>query len=159
MTQYFETDVAIVGAGPVGLFAVFELGMLKLSSILIDSLAEVGGQCAALYPEKPIFDIPAHPEIEGGALIHRLEAQAAPFTPLYLLDDEFAAEIANRTMHGVIHLGWVPDGRGGHVGQMAVLVKPNGMLGKAYMAAIRPFRHRVVYPPMLHAIERRWRAR
>jgi thioredoxin reductase (NADPH) len=85
MTQHLETDVAIVGAGPVGLFAVFELGMLKLSSVLIDALAEVGGQCAALYPEKPIYDIPAHPAIEAGALITRLEEQIAPFTTPRLL--------------------------------------------------------------------------
>jgi hypothetical protein len=83
---------------------------------------------------------------------------ALPFTPIYLLDDEWAAEIANRTMHGVMHLGWVPDGTGGHRGQMAVLVKPNGLLGTAYMAAIRPFRHRVVYPPAMRQIERSWRA-
>src|SRR6266542_179729 len=67
--------------------------------------------------------------------------EALPFTPLYLIDDEFAAEIANRTMHGVLHLGWVPDGTGGYHGQMAVLVQPNGLLGRTYMAAIRPFRH------------------
>jgi hypothetical protein len=84
---------------------------------------------------------------------------ALPFTPLYLLDDEFAAEIANRTMHGVMHLGWVPDGNGGYRGQMAVLVKPNGLLGAAYMAAIRPFRHLIVYPPMLRQIGRVWRSR
>lgn len=84
---------------------------------------------------------------------------AAPFTPLYLIDDEFAAEIANRTMHGVLHLGWVPDGTGGYRGQMAVLVKANGMLGAAYMSAIRPFRHRVVYPALIRRIEREWRAR
>jgi hypothetical protein len=80
-----------------------------------------------------------------------------PFTPLYLLDDEWAAEIANRTMHGVLHLGWVPDDAGGYRGQMAVLVKRNGLLGTAYMAAIRPFRHLLVYPQMLGDIERRWR--
>jgi hypothetical protein len=74
---------------------------------------------------------------------------ALPFTPLYLLDDEFAAEIANRTMHGVMHLGLVPDQTGGSRVQMAVLVKPNGLLGTAYMAAIRPFRHRIVYPALL----------
>jgi thioredoxin reductase (NADPH) len=79
MQHHLQTDVAIVGAGPVGLFAVFELGMLKLSSVLIDALAEVGGQCTALYPEKPIYDIPAHPSIEAGALITRLEQQIAPF--------------------------------------------------------------------------------
>jgi hypothetical protein len=82
---------------------------------------------------------------------------ALPFTPLYLIDDEFAAEIANRTMHGVMHLGWVPDGTGGYCGQMAVYVKPNGLLGTAYMAAIRPFRHLIVYPPMLRQIGRTWR--
>src|SRR5882757_8870256 len=85
MTQQIETDVAIVGAGPVGLFAVFELGMLKLSSVLIDTLAEVGGQCTALYPEKPIYDIPAHPAIEAGALVTRLEQQIAPFNAPRLL--------------------------------------------------------------------------
>lgn len=79
MTESLETDVAIVGAGPVGLFAVFELGMLKLRSVLIDALAETGGQCAALYPEKPIYDIPAIPMIEAGELITQLERQIAPF--------------------------------------------------------------------------------
>ena len=82
---------------------------------------------------------------------------ALPFTPLYLAHDEFAAEIANRTMHGVLHLGWVPDGNGGHRGQMAVLVKPNGVLGEAYMAAIKPFRLAIVYPRLLQRIERQWR--
>ena len=83
---------------------------------------------------------------------------ALPFTPLYLTDDEFAAEIANRTVHGVMHLGWVPDGTGGFRGQMAVLVKPNGLLGSAYMAAITPFRHLIVYPAMMREIGRGWRA-
>ncbi len=87
------------------------------------------------------------------------ELQGLPFTPLYLLDDEWAAEIANRTMHGVLHLGWVPDGAGGYRGQMAVLVKRNGALGTAYMSAIRPFRHLIVYPQMLREIERGWKRR
>ena len=82
-----------------------------------------------------------------------------PFTPLYLLHDEFAAEVANKTVHGVMHLGWVPDGSGGYRGQMAVLVKPNGVFGNVYMAAIRPFRHRIVYPPMIRQFERIWRRR
>src|SRR4051794_14992745 len=85
MATDIDIDVAIIGAGPVGLFAVFELGMLKLSSVLIDALAEVGGQCTALYPEKPIYDIPAHPAIEAGALITRLEDQIAPFAAPRLL--------------------------------------------------------------------------
>ena len=84
---------------------------------------------------------------------------ALPFTSLYLLDDEFAAEIANRTMHGVMHIGRVPDGTGGFRARMAVLVKPDGLLGTAYMAAIRPFRHLIVYPPMMRDAEREWRAR
>lgn len=85
MGHEIETDVAIVGAGPVGLFAVFELGMLKLSSVLIDALADVGGQCAALYPDKPIYDIPAHPAIDAGDLVARLEQQIAPFPTPRLL--------------------------------------------------------------------------
>ncbi|MCQ9154683.1 NAD(P)/FAD-dependent oxidoreductase [Acidomonas methanolica] len=80
-----QTDVAIIGAGPTALFAAFECGMLRLSSLLIDALDCVGGQCAALYPEKPIYDIPAHPAIEGGALIEALEAQIAPFNVPRLL--------------------------------------------------------------------------
>src|SRR6185503_12325435 len=79
MASNLEADVAIIGAGPVGLFAVFELGMLKLSSVLIDALAEAGGQCTALYPEKPIYDIPAHPAIDAGELVTQLERQIAPF--------------------------------------------------------------------------------
>ena len=78
-------------------------------------------------------------------------------TPLYLLDDEFAGEIANKTMHGVMHLGWVPDGSGGFRGQMAVLVKPNGAFGHAYMAAIKPFRYALVYPALMRWVEGTWR--
>jgi len=85
------------------------------------------------------------------------EFERLPFRPLYLTRDEFAAEIANGTMHGVLHLGWVRDGAGHH-GQMAVLVKPNGLLGTAYMAAITPFRHLMVYPRMLEQIGRVWQA-
>jgi Protein of unknown function (DUF2867) len=81
------------------------------------------------------------------------------FRSLYRTDDEWALEIANQTMHGVLHLGWVADEeRGGHRGQMAVLVKRNGPLGAAYMAAIAPFRHLIVYPLMLRDLEREWKA-
>jgi hypothetical protein len=83
---------------------------------------------------------------------------ALPFTSVYLLDDEWAAEIANRTMHGVMHVGWVPDESGSYRGQMAVLVKPNGLLGRAYMSAIRPFRHLIVYPAIMRQLGREWRA-
>lgn len=81
-----------------------------------------------------------------------------PFSPLYLLADEWAAEIANQTMHGVMHIGWVPDGDGGYRGQLAVLVKPNGRRGEAYMALIKPFRYLFVYPALLRMIERSWKA-
>ena len=86
------------------------------------------------------------------------EFDGLPFTSLYLLDDEWAAEIANRTMHGVLHIGWLPRPDGRYQAQMAVYVKPNGRFGQAYMAAIRPFRHWLVYPPMLREWERQWRA-
>lgn len=84
---------------------------------------------------------------------------ARRFTVLYQTDDEWAAELANRTVHGVVHLSWVPDGAQGHRGQMAVLVKPNGVLGRLYMLAIRPFRYLVVYPAMMRGIAATWRDR
>lgn len=83
-----ETDVAIIGAGPVGLFAIFELGMLKIRAHVIDTLPAVGGQCTALYPEKPIFDIPGFPSIPAAGLIENLYEQAAPFSPTYHLGQQ-----------------------------------------------------------------------
>lgn len=80
-----RTDVAIIGAGPVGLFAVFECGMLKMRCHVIDALDVAGGQCAALYPEKPIYDIPGYPQINAIDLIDRLQEQAAPFAPVFHL--------------------------------------------------------------------------
>jgi len=85
--------------------------------------------------------------------------RALPFTPLYMTGDEFAAELINRTVHGVMHLGWVPGTVGGYHGQMAVYVKPSGMLGATYMAAINPFRHLIVYPRMIRQIGRDWERR
>lgn len=81
-------DVAIIGAGPVGLFAVFECGMLGFKAHVIDALPEIGGQCTALYPEKPIYDIPGFPSVQAEDLIHNLEAQAAPFEPEYHLGQQ-----------------------------------------------------------------------
>jgi Protein of unknown function (DUF2867) len=83
----------------------------------------------------------------------------APFATLYQTDDEWAAETVNRTMHGVLHLGWVQTPSGEYRGQMAVLVNPNGLLGTAYMTAIAPFRYLIVYPALLRTIERQWRER
>jgi len=82
-----KTDILIIGAGPTGLFAVFEAGLLKLKCHLIDSLPMPGGQCAEIYPKKPIFDIPSHPEIMAGDLIKNLEDQIAPFEPGYTLGE------------------------------------------------------------------------
>lgn len=114
-----------------------------------DPDAGLGSRVPTLRDRLPadLRDAPSGPDFD-----------ALPFTPLYMLEDEFAAEIANRTMHGVMHLAWVPDEAGGYSGQMAVLVKPNGLLGNAYMAAIRPFRHLIVYPPVMRQIERTWQA-
>jgi hypothetical protein len=115
-----------------------------------DASSGVGSRVPTLRDRLPddLRDAPSGPDTD-----------ALPFSPLYLIDDEFAAEIANRTMHGVMHLGWVPDGAGGYRGQMAVLVRRNGVLGSGYMAAIGPFRHLVVYPRMLRELGRRWQAR
>ena len=110
----------------------------------------LGSRVPTLHDRLPadLRDAPTGPDFD-----------ALPFTTLYLLEHEFAAEIANGTMHGVMHLGWVPDDTGSYRGQMAVLVKPNGLFGTAYMAAIAPFRHRMVYPPAIREFGRRWQAR
>jgi Protein of unknown function (DUF2867) len=79
------------------------------------------------------------------------------FSSVYQTHDEWVAEFANKTVHSLMHIGWVPDDSGtGYHAQMAVLVKPNGWLGKAYMAAIKPFRYALVYPLLLRSIERQW---
>lgn len=95
-------DVAIIGAGPVGLFAVFECGMLGLSVHVIDALPEIGGQCTALYPEKPIYDIPAYPEIMAADLIAQLEKQAAPFRPHYHLNQQVVSISDNKGYYQLI---------------------------------------------------------
>jgi len=85
LNHQLDTDVAIIGAGPVGLFTVFQCGMLGFRCHVIDVLDEIGGQCTALYPDKPIYDIPAHPEINAQELINQLIEQARPFKPIYHL--------------------------------------------------------------------------
>ncbi|HYI98480.1 MAG TPA: DUF2867 domain-containing protein [Thermoleophilaceae bacterium] len=114
-----------------------------------DEDAGVGARVPTLRERLPadLRDAPSGPEFD-----------ALPFTSLYLLEDEWAAEVANRTVHGVLHLGRVALPTGGFRTQMAVLVKPNGLLGAAYMAAIRPFRRLIVYPGMMRRIEREARA-
>src|ERR1700760_3391640 len=83
MTEPLKTDVVIVGAGPVGLFAVFELGLLDIKCHLIDILGKAGGQCSELYPEKPIYDIPGFPIVTGQGLVENLEKQIEPFHPTF----------------------------------------------------------------------------
>jgi hypothetical protein len=109
--------------------------------------AGLGSRVPTLRDRLPadLRDAPSGPEFD-----------VLPATSLYLTDDEFAAEVANRTVHGVMHIGRIPDGTSGFRAQMAVLVKPNGPFGSAYMAAIRPFRHLIVYPAMMREGRELW---
>jgi hypothetical protein len=109
--------------------------------------AGLGGRVRSLRDRMPA-ELPEQPM--------RLRRATSPFAGLYVTADEFAMEIANATVHGVLHIGWVADGPV-HRGQMTVLVRPNGVLGHAYLAAIAPFRHLVVYPLMMRDIDRLWR--
>jgi thioredoxin reductase (NADPH) len=93
-----QTDIIIIGAGPVGLFTVFEAGLLKLKCHLIDSLPQPGGQCSEIYPKKPIYDIPGFPSILAGELIDNLMEQAAPFKPGFTLGE--AANTIEKTEDG-----------------------------------------------------------
>ena len=114
-------------------------------------------------------DPPSADELARSSLTGRLPADlrdaptgptpdALPFTPVYLLDDEWAVETLNRTVHGVLHVGWVADSAGAYRGHIAILVKPRGLLGRAYLCGIQPFRHLLVYPPLLREIGVAWRA-
>lgn len=82
-----KTDIIIIGAGPVGLFTIFEAGLLKLRCHLIDSLPQAGGQCSEIYPKKPIYDIPGFPSVLAGELVDNLMEQAAPFKPGFTLGE------------------------------------------------------------------------
>ena len=95
-----KTDVVIIGAGPVGLFAVFELGLLNINCHLIDNLDKVGGQCAELYPEKPIYDIPSRPVVTGQELTDELIKQIDPFKPKFHLNQQ--VEKIEKTSYGWI---------------------------------------------------------
>lgn len=106
--KIIETDCIIIGAGPVGLFAVFQCGMLNMCCAVIDALPDIGGQCTALYPEKPIYDIPAYPVVTGEKLIENLEAQAAPFHPQYFLNQK--VEILHENEDG----SWLVETTAGH---------------------------------------------
>jgi Protein of unknown function (DUF2867) len=109
----------------------------------------IGSRVSTLRDRLPpdLYDGPSGPK-----------PNALSFTSLYQTDDEWAAEIANQTVHGIIHIGRVSDATGGFTIQMAVYVRPNGLVGIAYMAAIMPFRHLIVYPLILRELERAWQA-
>ncbi len=148
----------------VQLIASYDLS--ESSSSVVRTLVAIRWKLGALLG----WDAPGDSRGSGAAMLRdRLPADlrdapsgpdiaAAPATSLYLLADEWAVEIANQTVHGVIHVGRVPDQAGGFRAQLAIYVKPNGLLGTAYMAAIRPFRHLIVYPAMLREVERAWPA-
>ncbi|MBF6334076.1 DUF2867 domain-containing protein [Nocardia transvalensis] len=108
----------------------------------------IGGRVPSLRDRLPadLREGPRGPDLQG-----------KPMHSLYLTENEWACEIANKTMHGIMHIGWVRDETGTHRGQMAVLVKPNGLFGSLYMTAIKPFRYLLVYPPLMRSIERNWR--
>lgn len=148
----FPLLVEAVAAGTPSQSAVFRALFAirwKIGGLLgwDDPERGIGSRVPTLRERLPqdLRDGPSGPPIEG-----------YPFSSLYLTDDEWALEIANQTVHGIAHVGWVRDGDG-YRGQMAVLVKPNGLLGAAYMLAIKPFRHLMVYPALLRDIERDWR--
>src|ERR1700736_6056144 len=135
-------DVAIIGAGPVGLFAVFECGMLDMRCAVFDALPEPGGQCTALYPEKPIYDIPGYPRIDAAELVERLLEQAAPFAPVFDLG------------HGVSGLaaaaeGVIVESRGGRgfAARAAVIAAGAGAFGpnRPPLAGIAEFEARSVF--------------
>jgi hypothetical protein len=117
-------------------------------------------------PDPPVGELPI-PGTGATTLADRLPADlrgtaadtdfaSLPFSPLYRTDREAAAEISNRTVHGVAHFAWVDQGDGRYRGQMAVYVKPRGLFGRAYMAAIKPFRYLIVYPALMREFERAW---
>lgn len=141
--QSFTTDVAIIGAGPVGLFTVFELGMLKISAHVIDTLPSLGGQCTALYPEKPIYDIPGFPSIDAQDLIANLEAQAAPFSPTYHLGQQVMR--CEKNAAGLFEL---ETSAGTHITCKAVVIAAGcGAFGpnRPPLADIEAYEHRHVH--------------
>ena len=118
----------------------------------------VGERVRSLRERLPadLLEVPRGPDLH--AVPGRTEVEGPPvFSSVYQTHDEWVAELSNKTVHSLMHIGWVPDDSGGgYHAQMAVLVKPNGLLGKVYMAAIKPFRRVLVYPMLLRSIGRSW---
>ncbi len=121
----------------------------------------VGERVRSLRERLPadLLEAPRGPDLR--AVPGRTEVDGPPiFSSVYQTHDEWVAELSNKTVHAVMHIGWVPNDSGsGYHAQMAVLVKPNGRFGKAYMAAIKPFRYALVYPLLLRSIGRRWQSK
>jgi hypothetical protein len=134
--------------------AWFDLGRIRVSAAEGDTpaggLPIPGTNEASLAGRLPEDLRDGAGEVDFGSL---------PFIPLYRTDNEAAAEISNRTVHGVAHLAWVDRGDGRYQGQMAVYAKPRGLFGRAYMASIKPFRYLVVYPALMRQFERAWSER
>jgi hypothetical protein len=118
----------------------------------------VGARVHSLRERLPadLLEAPRGPDLR--AVPGRTEVEGPPvFTSVYQTHDEWLAELSNKTVHSLMHIGWVPDGAGaGYHAQMAVLAKANRWLGQAYLAAIKPFRYLLVYPMLLRAVRRQW---
>ncbi len=147
--QFDSGDGSNVFTGVVGaLFAI----RWKLGALLgwDKSGAGLGTRVGSLRERLPadLRDGPRGPDL-----------RAVPFKSVYQTENEWVSEIANRTVHAVMHIGWVADEAGGYRGQMAVLVKPNGLLGALYMLGIRPFRYLGVYPALFRGFGRSWQLR
>ena len=151
--------VASPGEDPFLVRALFALRW-KLGKLFRWDGAEsgVGERVPSLRERLPadLLEAPRGPDLR--AVPAREAADGPPiFSSVYQTHDEWVAEFANKTVHSLMHIGWVPDDSGsGYHAQMAVLVKPSGWLGRAYMAAIKPFRYALVYPLLLQSIERQW---
>jgi Protein of unknown function (DUF2867) len=144
---------------PAALRALFALRW-KLGSLFgLDKPGSgVGTRVRSLRERLPpdLLEWPRGPDLRS---VPGREAADGPpiFSSVYQTHDEWLAELSNKTVHALLHIGWVPDDSGnGYHGQLAVLVKPNGRLGRAYMATIKPFRHALVYPLLLRSIGRTW---
>jgi Protein of unknown function (DUF2867) len=159
LVQQFVSRGDVGGKLPVVLRALFALrwklgelfGWDKPSSGVGERVRSLRERLPADLLQAPrgpdLRTVPGREDVDGPAV----------FTSVYQTHDEWAAEMSNKTVHALMHIGWVPDNSGsGYHARMAVLVKPNGRLGKAYMAAILPFRRAFVYPLLLRSIGRRW---
>ncbi|HUQ00039.1 MAG TPA: DUF2867 domain-containing protein [Aeromicrobium sp.] len=117
------------------------------------------GEIAAATDEPPPHTLRHNVPYDLRGTADDVHFSALPFVPLYRTDTEFAAEVANRTVHGVMHLGWLQVGDDRYTPQMAVFVRPNGVFGRAYMQFIKPFRYAIVYPALEKQMARQWQNR